>query len=211
MKKDLSVTICFIASIICIGSLITVAFYKTEPMKLDLMSSLVGILSLLVTVLIGWQIFNFIYIKDEVKKLIRTQVEDSFNDLEPILKGMITLGVSKAFFAGEMVQAMDDNFIALESILKSRNSKLIEIALDVIMNNLYRIKRDMEASKKFEVFRDQKPKYISLIRKTDHFYKDELISFIEKCKEIEYKRDNHIRLFSEKDDLKKYREEGVID
>lgn len=95
-------------------------------MSFDWMSILVGILSLLVTILIGWQIFNFIYIKDEVKEQINSNIEDSFNDLIPILKGMMVLGDSKSFYSGNMTQALDDNMIALESVFQSKNSKLID-------------------------------------------------------------------------------------
>lgn len=47
---------------------ITCCFIKTEPVSYDYMGMLVGVLSLLITILLGWQIYSAIYIKDSLKK-----------------------------------------------------------------------------------------------------------------------------------------------
>lgn len=180
-------------------------------MCFDWMSILIGILALLVTALIGWQIFNFIYIKDEVKDQINNNVERAFNDLIPVLKGMMVLGDSKSFYNGNMTQALDDNMIALESIFQSKNYKLIEAAVGVIMGNLYEIKKDMEGCERITIFKDQKPRYVALLKKVDHCYTAELMSLLERATEVEYKRDNHMRLFNDSNgDLFKLKEKGVI-
>lgn len=208
--RDFKVRTCIFCAVVSLACL-CVAMVKKSPMSFDWMSILVGILSLLVTILIGWQIFNFIYIKDEVKEQINSNIENSFNDLIPILKGMMVLGDSKSFYSGNMTQALDDNMIALESVFQSKNSKLIEPAVNVIMCNLYEIKKDMEACNKIMIFKDQKPRYSELLKKTEHYYTSELISLLSKATEVEYKRDNHQRLFNEgNDDLFKLKEKGVI-
>lgn len=208
--RDFKVRTCIFCAVVCVARL-SVAMVKKSPMSFDWVSILVGILSLLVTALIGWQIFNFIYIKDEVKDQITNNVEKAFNDLTPILKGMMVLGDSKSFYNGNMTQALDDNMIALETIFLSENCKLIEAAVGVIMGNLYEIKKDMEGCERIEIFKDQKPRYAALLKKVDHCYAAELMSLLERATEVEYKRDNHMRLFNEgNDDLFKLKEKGVI-
>lgn len=51
MRKNFAIAICGIFAIICVGSAIGMFYVKTEPMNIDLMAALVGVLSILVTVL----------------------------------------------------------------------------------------------------------------------------------------------------------------
>lgn len=70
MRKNLAIAICGIFAIICVGSAIGMYYVKTEPMEIDLMAALVGVLSILVTVLIGFQIANYFFAKDYLLKVI---------------------------------------------------------------------------------------------------------------------------------------------
>lgn len=212
MKKNfIPAIISVIAAIICVAAAVSIIYIKKEPMSFDLMAGLVGILSLLVTALIGWQIFNFIFIKQEVSKLIKEEIEYSFRDFNHILKGVVNVSNSKAFFMGMMPQALDDNMIALESILQSKNQELILFALDVVMNNLNEIKKDMEAREKVEIWENRKPKYLFLLEQTNHPFTCGIINVVNKAVEIENDRNNHIRVFNASSgDLNKLKAKGVV-
>lgn len=68
MKKETwSFGLSIIAVIISILSLCA-AFYRTPTLGIDYQGIIVGILSLLITILIGWQIYNVIYLKNELRK-----------------------------------------------------------------------------------------------------------------------------------------------
>ncbi len=47
---------------------ISIAAYRSPNLGFDYQGVIVGILSLLVTILIGWQIYNALEIKKEIKK-----------------------------------------------------------------------------------------------------------------------------------------------
>ena len=54
---------------------ICISFIRSEPLTFDGMSVLVGILSLLVTLLLGWQIYTFIDIKGRIKEMVKMEVD----------------------------------------------------------------------------------------------------------------------------------------
>lgn len=65
MKKE---SWALVLSGVAVAISIACCFIKIEPVSYDYMGILVGVLSLLVTILIGWQIYNAIYIKESLKK-----------------------------------------------------------------------------------------------------------------------------------------------
>lgn len=72
MKKEHIPYYISILSLIVSGIAIGVSFYRTEKLSMDYMGVIVGILSLLVTVLLGWNIYTVIDmkgIKKEYEKL----------------------------------------------------------------------------------------------------------------------------------------------
>lgn len=65
---------------------ICISFIRSEPLTFDGMSVLVGILSLLVTLLLGWQIYTFVDINNRVKK----EVHEFLNKkADSVYKGIV--------------------------------------------------------------------------------------------------------------------------
>lgn len=89
MRKNLAIAICGFFAILCVGSAIGMCHVKTEPMNIDLMASLVGVLSILVTVLIGFQIVNYFYAKDYLLKTINEKVDAKLGKITHTIKGIL--------------------------------------------------------------------------------------------------------------------------
>lgn len=70
-----SIWILFGVSILLSIISICISLVRSEPLTLDGMSVLVGILSLLVTLLLGWQIYTFIDIKCRIKNMIKEEID----------------------------------------------------------------------------------------------------------------------------------------
>ena len=87
MRKNFAIAICGIFAIICVGSAIGMFYVKTEPMNIDLMAALVGVLSILVTVLIGFQIANYFFAKDYLLKVINEKVDAKLGKITHTIKG----------------------------------------------------------------------------------------------------------------------------
>lgn len=76
MKKEhIHMGISFIAIIFSITA-ICIAYTHTKPLNWDIAGVLVSILSMLVTVLIGWQIYNVITIDNRMKSIMNERLVD---------------------------------------------------------------------------------------------------------------------------------------
>lgn len=158
---------------------------------------LVGVLAILVTALICWQVFNYLFIKKEMSYMVEKSLIESQEDLMHILSGIISVSNSRAFFMSRFAQAFDDNMISLEEILKSKNDKLNKFAIDFIMNNLHNIKESMYSNNVRVIYKDRKDTYLYLLKGIKHLYKDEIVEMINNAEEIPNNRKNELRVMAE--------------
>lgn len=91
-----------------------------KRIEADWMGILVGILALLVTVLIGWQIYNVVYLEHKIKQLVR-------ND---------TMKVEQDMRKGVRNAAIQSNLLMAISYLKVRNWHMLIITFDVLMRDI---------------------------------------------------------------------------
>lgn len=78
-----------IASLVAIGY----SYYRVEPItfSIDRYSLMIDVLSVLTTVLIGWQIFNYFSFEGRMKKLIDKKVEKAKKEIEKnYIRGLTT-------------------------------------------------------------------------------------------------------------------------
>lgn len=78
-KKN--IWILFGTSVLLSIASICISLLRSEPLTWDGMSALVGILSLLVTLLLGWQIYTFIDIKGRIKEMVKKEVDGKAGDV----------------------------------------------------------------------------------------------------------------------------------
>lgn len=158
---------------------------------------LVGVLAILVTALICWQIFNYVFIKKEMNYMVEKSLMKSQEDLMHILNGIISISNSRAFFMSRFAQAFDDNMISLEEIFKSKNDHLNQLAITFIMNNLHDIKGAKQSTDRPFIYEDRKQHYLYLLEKVNHAYKNEIVQMINDAEEIPNNRDNKLRVMAE--------------
>lgn len=146
----------------------------------------VTVLSVLVTALIGYQIYNHIQIRNEMKKVVENALQDYKRNTIPIFKGVINIANSKAYFLSNFPQAIDDDMNSLEDILKSDDGELRQLAIKLIMDNLYSIKIALtKMGLKPQIYIGKRSKYLYLLNKIDNEYKDDIIELIRVSVEIE--------------------------
>lgn len=75
MKKELSIWLSLISLVLSVVAT-CVAIWRSPDLRFDYQGVLVGVLSLLVTMLIGWQIYNALYLKEQIKKEVLGEVDD---------------------------------------------------------------------------------------------------------------------------------------
>ena len=84
-----------IAAIICSVVAICVSLPSAPELGIDYIGVIVGILSLLVTMLIGWQIWNTIAIEKKIKAETKTVSKSFDKEIKTTKKGRLVLEVKK--------------------------------------------------------------------------------------------------------------------
>lgn len=165
---------------------------------------LVGVLAILVTALICWQVFNYMFVKKEMNNIVKSVLKDFQDDSVHVLKGMIFIANSKSLLWSRFAQALDDTMISLEEVLKSKNENLNEFAVEFLMDYLATIKKDMD--ERFNhpiIYKGRKHVYTRILGRTNHPDKNVFISMINQAEEIEINRKDDIRMVAENDINKK--------
>lgn len=162
---------------------------------------LVGILAALFTVVICWQVINYAFIKKEMKNIVDSAMLKSQKDLQYIMKGVIYASNSKAFLMSRFAQSFDDNMIALETILKSGNEELNTFAVDIIFDNLMKVREAMKNKKHddftYYLYEEKKSLYEYLLGQIEHKCKSDIMNMINESKLFKQNRNDSIRLIAE--------------
>lgn len=153
MKNKISIWLSLIALLLSI-----IAAFRTTPMEADWMGILVGILALLVTLLVGWQIFNIISINKQVHdkmRLVQSQTEQleksiiskfqeekedlqiAMNRKDIELFYTISMTMVNHFWKIENYQIRNGYLVlALETAIQLKNKEKVESVLGLLENSL---------------------------------------------------------------------------
>lgn len=151
MKKDTwSLGLSIIAVIISTLSLCA-AFYRTPALGIDYQGIIVGILSLLITILIGWQIYNVICIDSKIKSSLKKAIDDQYKIIDKRTEaakeeavGTSLFNVGQAMFYSKFYDLALDNYIkAVNAIYNSEMDNKeahVEKCFEKIMLTIEKIK-----------------------------------------------------------------------
>lgn len=151
MKKDTwSLGLSIIAVIISTLSLCA-AFYRTPTLGIDYQGIIVGILSLLITILIGWQIYNVICIDSKIKSSLKKAIDDQYKIIDKRTEaakeeavGTSLFNVGQAMFYNKFYDLALDNYIkAVNAIYNSEMDNKeahVEKCFEKIMLTIEKIK-----------------------------------------------------------------------
>lgn len=151
MKKDTwSLGLSIIAVIISTLSLCA-AFYRTPALGIDYQGIIVGILSLLITILIGWQIYNVICIDSKIKSSLKKAIDDQYKIIDKRTEaakeeavGTSLFNVGQAMFYNKFYDLALDNYIkAVNAIYNSEMDNKeahVEKCFEKIMLTIEKIK-----------------------------------------------------------------------
>lgn len=114
-KENISIAISILALFTAI-----LAVVRCEPIIVDWLGILVGILALLVTVLIGWQIYNVVYLDHKIKKLVREDMRNVQTDMR--------IGIREV--------AIETNNRMAISYLRVQNWHMLIITFDVLIRDI---------------------------------------------------------------------------
>lgn len=156
---------------------------RCEPIMADWMAILVGILALLVTFLVGWQITRTLDIERRMRRfdnIVDRRVGAISRDLVQLTLAnerrtdIYTFTVDRKSTKECVSILMNSLEIALTTTTPGANDAVI----DLIIDNFSDIMNDTESKTKLALSKDEKKQYIAIAKKVRHKKIDDVILFI---------------------------------
>lgn len=174
MRKNLSIAICGVFTLICIGSVVSMLRVKTEPMEVDLMAAYVGVLSILVTILIGFQIVNYFYARDYLIKTIDDKVDSRLGNIVHTIKGYTLYARDQFYFHSFLTNAFDLYMEALDEVIIGGDME----SINFISGKVIMVIEEMEKRKICYIMKMYKMKYVKIASKLKGDNADRILGFI---------------------------------
>lgn len=158
MKKENWSLILSGASILISIIAICMAGYRTPNLGFDYQGVIIAILSLLVTILIGWQIYNVIYVENRVRKSMESVIKNLDEKIESRTKsakeeaiGTSLYNLGLIMFYNKLYEFALDNFIkSIGATSKSDMEKKdahVEQTLRAIITTIHCMEKDIDKDK----------------------------------------------------------------
>lgn len=186
LKNNLSPFVCVISALVCIISAVSIIFVKKEPMDVDWVSVLVGILSFLVTVLAILQAVNYIWFEKKMRislNKLESQLRNDFHRSEDDLRIAV-----RAYYL--MLNSSESYVASFRSKIQGILDALLEdsksnghIATKDILNDLYDLIKNVHDSDKY-IDTTKKLKYIATLQGIDDERITEICEFVLSCNDI---------------------------
>lgn len=187
MKKEhISYYISFATIIVSFISLGISCYRKETNLELDYLGIIIGILAVLVTVLIGLQLYNYIYGRNHIQHIIDESVQRMVSDINHV-------SISRDYVTGSFVFIVDvigcskiaDGIMkALDEISKCENPNLKTHGLDFIMDESHKLVTDYSKEGKY-IYKGKRPEYLHILKHIDHKYIPELVEYVKIAAEME--------------------------
>lgn len=172
-RKSCSLVLSVIALLLSVVSILIVIMYTyakfpiTEPHKFDYLGIIVGIFSVLITVLIGWNIYALIDLKQS-----KEYIDDKINDYDHRISGGLyqSMGISKL----DQQQYYDALFFFINGI-KEQNMCSKPVYTENLIDMILKIR-----DKKCEISlnKESKDEYIEILEECTHRKRKEVIKYI---------------------------------
>lgn len=154
------------------------------------------VISLLVTVLVGWNILNYMQFKDSMTKIAREEVKSVTEDYKAVLNGLTMLNGKNAILTGNFAYLIDNSFDALRKIVMCKDEELSGFAIDYVMDFIH----ELSQAKKAKILKGKREEYIYILGNISHKHKASIMRVLEEAEETEPGEiDRTIGKMSEKD------------
>lgn len=168
--------ICRLVPLSFIVAVIVVVFRYVSTDDVDM----IGVLGILVTLLIGWQIYNYLSLKAEMERRINEIINEKISLLNYLITGYTKARLSNALFAKGCSNTLDSLFDALEDLIKSKNIAQNDIFIDYAIQKIKGNIKDITSSNKgiLKIKPNKKNYYIKILKNTVHEDKDDLLKIL---------------------------------
>lgn len=159
----------------------------------DYASFYVGVLSVLVTVLIGWQIANYFYVEHRLNKMLNRKIEE----FTSVMNGTIRLSLYSNAMTGGCAHLIRNCFDALHTALKSDDKNLRNSAINAILDILNDL--CVEYKDTPQIYKGMSGMYISILADINDHRTAGIKDFIEHAAEVPVE-EKHIHVLDQMTD-----------
>lgn len=168
---------CLVVSSIIAGTIsflaVWIALPNTKAVDYTHQDVVVDILGVLVTVLIGWNIFSVVDIKKKAEK-----IDNISEDLESVISGIMQLSIHSFTMRPDKEAVINSCFLSLRKILECDNEKVKGTAIKEIMDVLYQVKRSYKDGQNASIYADMKSEYEFILKKIDNVHVNDISDMI---------------------------------
>lgn len=179
--------IAFVFSIISLG----VACYRTDNLGFDYLGVIVGILAILVTILMAWQLYKYSAWKDTINEVLYTALDKSTKDYTSYMKSITQIYTRSMVIDNSKSAFLFDTAIeSLNELSRNGNEVLKNQGVDFFYDYLYELSIIMKDTNYMKLFSGKKDHYKYILSLVPHEYQQILLSFLDvvsfsEIKEIE--------------------------
>ena len=173
-----------------ISVLVLVNYCPTQGLNFDYIGVIVGILALLVTVLIGLQWYNYIYAREDIKRIIDEQVRNMISDYEQVTKARDNIIDGYEYVVSDFVneKIVDHIIKAIQELEKCENVDMKTHCLDFVMDEAHLLCTKYTEARGRKIYKNKRLDYLYVMKDVDHKYSPELINYIENAEEVDSHR-----------------------
>ena len=187
-KENWILTVSSIALIISVIA-IFISFLRSRPMEVEWANFLIAILSILVTLLIGWQISNYITFYKDIERKMGKITDEKISKMLHAIKGYAIGHFCTVLFCRGDSQSLDEAFNALEEVMASENIDSSGEILDFVVTRILKIIKDIKSNNNnneiLYIIHGKKNHYLNILKKVEHKDKDEIVEYIKESQEKE--------------------------
>lgn len=177
-KAAVSIFISTVSLVFSIISLCILA-YRPYDLEFDYIGVIVGVLSFLVTVILGWQIYNYLSLRSEMEEMINKIIDDTTTKTTHAMIGYLKARTSSLWGRTADSLSLDNAFDSLKEVKLSKGIPSYDIALDFSINRIIEHIDEIKANDKFlSITKSKKSTYYYILKDIDHekieYIRDEL-------------------------------------
>lgn len=174
----------FLVSFVSLG----ISCYRAEMnLGFDYMGVIVGILALLVTILIGLQLYNYIFARENIQLIVDEKVKEMVSDYEQVSKARDSVYEGFEFVVNDYIneKIADHIILALKELALCNNSIMKEHCLNFVMKEAHLLCTDYAKARGRKIYVGMRPDYLHTMKHVDHKYSQEFVEYIENAEEVE--------------------------
>ena len=153
----------------------------------DYLGVIVGILAVLVTILIGLQLYNYIFVRENIQQIVDAEIQKMVKDYEHVTEAR-----NKVFSAYDFLvtdfnapKIIDRIMEALKEIEQCENATMKSYTLRDTMEEAHVFLSSNDAPKEPRIYKGKRAEYLFTLKKVEHMYEPELRQYIEKAIEVD--------------------------